>query len=225
MSNKIVAKAELAQALKVKIRQLGNYVKQGMPIHSVGKRNKQMFNVDVCLEWQRNNIDKTMSMKSKSNLSIKRVLKETKETKEVEVDIERKDNRDLQVNDALRKLKAEADDAELKVKLNEIKLAEAEGRVVDANDLDKAMAEQAIMHKTDKINDENLLPILLENKSKDEIKKILIEHNSERLKMLDALIKKEFETPTTLYEVVEVVLQKLSKKTTLDEIIKALEGI
>jgi phage terminase Nu1 subunit (DNA packaging protein) len=215
MSNKkIVDKAELAKALNIKARQISNYVKQGMPVHSVGKRNKQSFDVDICLEWQRNNINKTMSMKTKPIIP-----------KETEINIENEESKPTQLNDALRKLKAEADDAELKVKLNEIKLAEAEGRVVDANDLDKAMAEQAIMHKTDKINDENLLPILLENKSKDEIKKLLIEHNSERLKMLDALIKKEFEAPTTLYEIVEVVLQKLSKKTPPDEIIKALERI
>lgn len=209
---KPIPKTELAEALGVKIRQIGNYVKDGMPIHSVGKRNAQMFDLKACQIWRSKNIDKGMSAKT-----------EQKKTKISPDDETLAEEEVRQRSDLSRKYTAEADSAELKVKLEGIKLAEAEGRLVDADDLDKAMSEQAIMHKTDKTNDEKILPILLENKSSGEIATLLHEHQQERLEMLDKLINKKFESTASLFDIIEQALELLSYDIEPDEIIKRMK--
>jgi len=213
---KLVQKKELAEFLGIKIRQIGNYIKSGMPIHSIGKRNAQLFDAEACKRWRDKTINKTMSMKTKKPI-----------TKEVEVsidDVVDEDGNIVAVSDIERKMKADADDAELKVQLNTLKLAEAEGRVVDANDLDRAMSELAVVHKTDKIHDENLLPVLLENKDAGEIKLLLQEHNYERLKMLDKIVNREFKSEETMYDIVEAVLQKLKEGVEPESLVKRING-
>ena len=209
MQNSPVTKKELSEALGIKIRQITNYVKDGMPVHSVGKRNAQLFDMGACKKWRLENIDKTMSIKTTSTEERDKITEEDEE---------------LQKNDMLRKLKADADDAELKVQLNTIKLAEAEGRLVDADDLDKAMSEQAIIHRTDKTNDEKILPILLENRSSGEIAEILHEHNQERLNGLDKMINKVFDSKESMYEIVEEVLARLKDGVEPNTLIKRING-
>ncbi len=212
MPSKVVLKTELADILNVKARQIGNYIKKGMPVHSVGKRNAQSFDVEVCKKWKNKNIDKIMSIKT---------TKPKKTNIEVPTDA---DHEGEEKDDLSRKIKADADKAELGVKLDTIKLAEAEGRVVDANDLDRAMSELAIVHKTDKIQDENLFPVLLENKNAGEIKALLQEHNFERLEMLDKIINKEFKSEETMYDIVEVILQQLKDGVEPESLIKRIKG-
>jgi len=212
MQNNIGLKKELAEALGVKIRQIGNYIKRGMPIHSTGKRNVQKFDIEVCKKWKDRNIDKLMSIKTDN--SQQRAEKE---------DTSAKDSGELK-GDLARKLKADADSAVIKVQLDDLKLAEAEGRVVDANDLDRSMAEQAVVHKTDKINDENILPIMLANKSATEIKKKLQTHNKKSHEELDKLIHKEFSSKETLYDIVSVVLEQLKNGVEPSSIIKRVKG-
>ena len=216
MPSKVVTKKELAEALGIKLRQIANYVKDGMPIHSTGARNAQLFDIGQCKKWRLKNIDKTMAIKTE----LKRKSEEENDQREKEYE----GDEESQKNDLLRKLRADADDAELKVKLNEIKLAEAEGRLVDADDLDKAMSEQAIIHKTDKTNDEKILPILLENRSSGEIAEILHEHNQERLNGLDKLINKVFDSEETLHEVIEEVLRRLKDGVEPSTLIKRING-
>lgn len=210
---KPISKAELAEALGVKLRQIGNYIKDGMPIHSVGKRNAQMFDLKACQLWRSKNIDRGMASKTEN---IKPSIVDHEENL-AEEEIKQR-------SDLSRKYTAEADDAELKVKLNRIKLAEAEGRLVDADDLDKAMAEQAIIHKTDKTNDEKILPILLENKTSAEIAVLLHEHQQERLEMLDKLINKKFTSSSSLFDIIEQALELLSYGVESDEIIKRMSN-
>ena len=218
MQNRIVQKKELADVLEVKIRQIGNYIKRGMPISSTGKRGVQNFETEICKNWKVKNIDKVMSTKTK-------LYKQSKST-EIEIEIDEKNtDEDEEVKcDLERKLKADADSAVIKVKLDNLKLAEAEGRVVDANDLDKSMSELAIVHKTDKINDENVLPILLANKTASEIKKQLQKFNTKRLEELDKLINREFKSVETLYDIVEVVLCQLKEGIEPESLIKRIKG-
>ena len=86
------------------------------------------------------------------------------------------------------------------------------------------MSELAVVHKTDKIHDENLLPILLENKNAGEIRSLLQEHNFERLEMLDKIVNKEFKSAETMYDIIEAVLQNLKSGTEPESIIKRING-
>ena len=210
----VISKQELMLHMGKNKRTVERYIKDGMPKSELSTQRFQIFNIKDCESWRDGNIDKTMAMKTDRLISQENIDSASNE-----------DEDDVKVkSDMERKLKADADDSELKVKLNELKLAEAEGRVVDADDLDKAMAEQAIIHKTDKTNDEKILPILLENKSASEIYEILHEHQQERLGMLDSLINKTFKSDETLFDIVEVILRKLKDGTEPESIIKRVNG-
>jgi len=209
--DEVVSKQELMEIWGKSSKTIQRYVKDGMPVHEASSKTFQIFKIKEVTAWRDGSIDKTMSIR-------------TQTPSEKEVDINDDGGGNTQTNDMLRKLAADADDAELKVKLNKLKLAEAEGRVVDANDLDRAMSELAVVHRTDKIHDENLLPILLENKDAGEIKTLLQEHNFERLKMLDEIVNKEFTSEETLYDMVEVILQELKQGTEPESLIKRING-
>ena len=213
----VVSRQELVTIFSKGDKTIQRYIKDGMPQHKKSSRAFQIFNLSEAIAWRDKTIDKTMSIKTSKP-----------STTDIEVDVENQDDNDNESlvlkSDVERKLKADADDSELKVKLNEIKLAEAEGRVVDANDLDRAMSELAIVHKTDKIHDENLLPVLLENKDAGEIKKILQDHNKERLKMLDKIVNKEFKSAETLYDIVEATLHQMKDGVEPESIIKRING-
>jgi len=215
-NKEVVSRQELVDIWGKSVKTIQRYIKDGMPIHPESTRVFQFFNLEEVTTWRDRSIDKVMSQKT---------AKPSTTEIEVNIDVESDGDESLvALDDMSRKLKADADDAELKVKLNTIKLAEAEGRVVDANDLDRAMGELATVHKTDKIHDENLLPILLENKNAGEIKKLLQEHNFERLEMLDKIVNREFKSVETMYDVVEVVLQQLRDGVEPESLVKRLKG-
>lgn len=137
------------------------------------------------------------------------------------------DNPNSKVGDAnyaLREMIAKTTSAEEQATILTLKRKNLEGQLVEAEDLDKAMAEQAILHKTDKINDEKVLPTLLEMKSASEISKILYEHNQERLSHFDKIINKEFSCPETLYNVIEAVLAKMRLGCSPKEIVEAINA-
>jgi len=210
----VVSKTELIKLLKTSAKTVQRYISKNMPVHEKSIRAFQFFDIKEVMAWRDKSVDKVMSSKTAKPTDM-----------DVEEDTELdEDGNPVKLNDMLRKLKADADKAELGVKLDTLKLAEAEGRVVDASDLDRAMSELAIVHKTDKIHDENLLPILLENKDAGEIKKLLQEHNFERLDMLDKIVNKEFKSVETMYDVVEAVLQQLKDGIEPESLVKRLKG-
>ena len=223
MNQEIVDKKELAEILNVKIRQIGNYTKKGMPIHGVGKRNAQSFNKAKCIKWRDENINQAMASKTSTAKMLNETIKaDSNNTKEIEVKIYEEPD-DVAYNVA-KKLKLEVSVLETKDKHEKLKLALARGEVVNAEDLDRSMSELAIVHRTDKIHDENLLPTLLEHKDAGEIKILLQDHNFERLKMLDGIINKEFKSKETLYDITEAVLNQLKSGVEFDIIIKRVNG-
>lgn len=125
---------------------------------------------------------------------------------------------------ALREMIAKTTSAEEQATILTLKRKNLEGQLVEAEDLDKAMAEQAILHKTDKINDEKVLPTLLEMKPASEISKILYQHNQERLAHFDKIINKEFTCEETLYDIIEAVLAKMSLGGSPKEIVEAINA-
>lgn len=125
---------------------------------------------------------------------------------------------------ALREMIAKTNSAEEQATILTLKRKNLEGSLVESDDLDKAMAEQAVLHKTDKLNDEKVLPTLLEGKTSSEISDILQEHNQERLDHFDRLINKEFKDSKTLYDIIEIALTKLEQGVSPSDIIKAIDA-
>ena len=181
-------------------RQITNYVKSGLPkidSRNDGRGGIGLYDINKCIEWRLDNLNKSKQASTEK-------AKARQEERQKQNAPPSEDIRDMSFEEAER-LKKIVD-----FQIAEVKLAEVEGRLVDANDLDRAMSELAIMHKTDKTNDQDVLTVLLENKSSAEIRELLYSHNEERLEMLDSIINKEFKSKETLYEIVESILNKLS---------------
>lgn len=207
-NREIVSSKYLQQIWGVTDKTIRNYLIQGMPylIQESSSRFK-IFDLIECITWRMETINL-----SKSNVSKMQQKESETETTESEVF---EANRRKIIADA-RKAEADANSAELKFKnLN--------GELISIDDIDKAMAEQAVLHKTDLLNAEKVLPIVLENKTKAEIANILKTNNQKRLDELDKLIKKEFKCEETLYEIIEVVIDNLQTKEP-DEIINKIRN-
>lgn len=207
-SKEVVSKQELMTLWDTSKRSIERYIKSGMKQHKNSEKLFQIFDLQECEIWYNQNIDKTQSIKT--------------EVKKTDIKIDTAEDNTSALSDMERKLRADANKAETEDELAKLKLAEQQGRLVQADDLDRAMSELAIIHRTDKTHDENLLPILLENKTAGEIRDILYDHNHERLQMLDKIVNKEFASDATLYDIVEVIMKKLETLNP-DEIIERIE--
>lgn len=179
--------------------------------------NFAVYDLAEVNEWRDNNVD----VKKSSN-RLQKIMSKPHSQREENID-EPKTEPDSSAGYAVREMIAKTVQAEQQAAILTLKHEALKGSLVDAEDLDRAMAEQAIMHKTDKINDEKVLPTLLENKTASEIAEILHEHNQERLSHYDRLINKEFKQKETLYDVLEAVLLHLSKGANPSEIILVLD--
>lgn len=209
----VISRQELVVIWHKSVKTIQRYIKDGMPAHPMSTRAFQFFDLDEITKWRDGTIDKTMSDKTRGIVPSVVDNPEDISTEEVR-------NR----SDLSRKYTADAENAELTVQLNQLKLDTAKGELVPADDLDRAMSELAIVHKTDKIHDENLLPALLQNKNVGEIKQILQEHNFERLEMLDKIVNKEFDSTETMYDIVEAVLHQLKDGVEPASLVKRING-
>jgi len=202
----VLTRKELMESWGKTDKTIKRNIDAGMPIHEASTRMFTLFPIKECEAWRDGNIDKTQSIKTSADV------------------VTTEEDDEGKLPDQARKLKADADKAEIDARLAEIKLAEADGRLVDANDLDRAMSELAVVHRTDKIHDENLLPVLLENKDAGQIKKLLQDHNFERLEMLDKIVNKEFSSDETMYDIIEAILQQLAKGIEPKYLIERVNG-
>ena len=205
----VASKKEFAKICGVGLRTVERYLSAGMPTHPASLEKFIVIDVEQGLEFRNRNIKKSKA----NNVKVKEIAVDT-------VD----DNIDDIVDDTIIPdySKSEAKEKHFKAELAELKYLEEKGLLVKADDLDKAMAEQAVMHLTDKTNDEKVLPVMLEMKTSQEITTLLHEHNQDRLAMLDKIVNKEFKCNKTFYEVSEAVLQELKKGTKPDEVIKRI---
>ena len=211
--DEVVTKPELMLLWDKNKKTIERYVKAGMPLHKNSVARFQIFSVKEVTAWRTGTVDQTMSDRTK-NIDPS-VLDHTEDIATEEIKTR---------SDLSRKYSADAENAELIVQLNQMKLDTAKGSLVPADDLDRAMSELAIVHKTDKIHDENLLPALLQNKDAGEIKQLLQEHNFERLEMLDKIVNKEFKSTETMYDIVEAVLHQLKDGVEPESLVKRING-
>lgn len=111
------------------------------------------------------------------------------------------------------------DEAERRKKINDVRIGDIKikkelGELIDANDTDKAMAELAVTLKSHLITSEKILPLLLENKTRAEIIKVLTDHNYDILKELSYVFNVEFDCDETLIDIIYAF--QTSKKEPLD---------
>jgi phage terminase Nu1 subunit (DNA packaging protein) len=203
-SREVVSSNYLQQIWGVTDKTIRNYISQGMPVSKFSSSRFKIFDLIECISWRMATID--MSKSNVSKVQQKESQEETQESIVFEA------NR--------RKIIADADKAEAEAKISQMKEKNMAGELISIEDIDKAMAEQAVLHKTDIVNSEKIFPNLLENLEKSEIVKILKDQNQQRLESLDALIKKEFKCEETLYEVIIEVLEKLKEEEPIDIINK-----
>lgn len=197
-NREVVSAKYLQQIWGVSDRTIRNYIDQKMPFleeHSTGRF--KIFDLLECFTWRMNNID--MAKSNVSNIQQKEAEKSDTEA------LVSKANRDKIIADA-KKATHEANIAEIKEKT-------AIGELISIEDVDKVTAEQAVLHKTDIINAEKILPTELENLSRGEIAQCLKKFNQDRLDNLDKLIQKDFDCDETLYEIIQEALNMLHKKS------------
>jgi len=187
-------------------RNIRNWIKKGLEFERVQGIRSNLFIFSEVLIWHKENINK-----SKSNNAKNRVVEVRNNT--------------VQENDGLRSYDdSEAKEKHFKAELAEIKYLEAQGLLVNADDLDKAMAEQAVLHIADKTNDEKVLPVVLENKQAQDIANILHEHNQERIAMLHKIFNKSFKSNETINDILVEIFDNLSDGISPTEIINKIKG-
>lgn len=212
----IGTKKDLEKVFSANTRTITRYITRGMPEHEQSTKQLKIFDIEECIEWHGRNINKEQAKKVKKNSDNEIDKDEEKYSDEESAiiwdSLSAKQKREVTEASAyLRKTVSDANNAEEVYLTNQMKRKNLAGNLVLADDLDRSMAEQAVMHKTDKTNDEKVLPLILANRTQTEIKTILNSHNQKRLKLLGGIVSKEFNTKETLYDVIEIVLQKLNE--------------
>lgn len=191
-------------------RNIRNWITKGLPCEKMQGIKQNCFNLKETIMWHIENINQTKS-------------KASRRSQEKTID-EMMDERNLEDIDSVSQEEADRRKKILDVKLAQVKLDEAEGRLIPADDLDKSLYEQAVMHITKLNNDEQILPILLENKNQEEIRDILHEHNEEHLATLDEQIERKFKTDPSNYDIFNKVLEARKKGTKPKELISIIEN-
>ena len=196
-------------------KQVGRWKSDGMPVAVKPKELKirgDVFHLDECIKWVSENINP-----SKSRATARRGKEVDIDAMMNEANLEELD--DLTFDEADRRKKIED------LKLAKLKREKEEGLLIEADDVDKALYEQAIMHRTKLDNDEKILPILLENKTQEEIAYIYHEHNNDHLEMLDSQLEPRIKKDPSNYDIFHKVLEARMKKATPKQIIEAIKSL
>ena len=99
-----------------------------------------------------------------------------------------------------------------KVRIERVKYAELSGKLIPAEDTDKAMAELGALHLAQYQNDLKILPVILENKSKQEITQILDEHYSSRVSDMNDVVRKSIDDNNiSMHTMFEKIMANIEK--------------
>ena len=201
----------VASLYNVTTRTIANWKKGGLHFHKLASvPHKELFKLTEVQDWHSQNISQ-----AKATSTAK-----AKNRDNPQAESEPNHNGDIHKMDYVA---LEKEEKKMKVQLAKVKLDEAEGRLVSAEDLDKALYEQAIMHVTKLSNDQKTLPVVLANKSQDEVKQLLTDHNSEHLDTLKANVQRKFKGDMSNYDVFNVILDLRKSGLSVDDIIGRLE--
>jgi len=199
--------------MSVSERHITEWEKKGFKASPLSLPRLKLYNIKDLRKWHKDNVDQKQSKRRNSDI-IDGTEEKDEHNKYAHLPID-----EVPQVEAMRRKEIAA----LKKLL--LQNDELEGRLVPADDLDRAMAEQAAMHISDKMNDEKTLPTLLENKSAEEISELLYEHNQEKVNMLKRIVQKEFVCDNTLYDIIFEILLKLEEDVNPDKIVEAIRGL
>lgn len=185
--------------------------KKGLQEDDASTPHLKLFDIDYLKRWHKENMNQEMSNRGRGkNPNIDDAYDEDDEA-----------NLDI---DEISEGEAKRRNEIAKLKLAEIKIKKENDVLIDAEDVDKSMAEQAVLYESTKKNNEKILPVLLENRSRDEIASLLYAHNMEDSKNKQRLVKKVFKSNETFYDIAQVVYTALKDGTEPDEIIERITG-
>lgn len=204
----IFDRKQMVGILNLSIDRIKDYEKKGMPRSEYSTNGIVYYNLKDVMDWILVNVDISKS---------KRVG-----AKEKIVDTDYSfDESSLKDIDSISMDEAERRKKIADLKLANIKLEEAEKKLIPADDVDKAMTEQALMHKTKLNNDEKILPILLG--LTDSQVHLLHEHNNDHLETLDKQITQRYKKDITNFDVFNEVLNARAKKVMPIKLVKAIQ--
>lgn len=210
-------------------KQIGRWKKDGLPIAKKPKEltfRGEVFNLKDAQEWVKYNIDKQKSQATQKNKTIELEDITEEEILEQMASMDQRIVKKLILMDSnLKKTVADANKAEEEAQISKLKRLQLEESLIDADDVDKSRYEQAIMHKTMIENQEKIFPIILENKSSDEISKIINEHNNDHMDLLNSQIEQKFKGDSSNYDIFYEILQARRNKAEPNKIIKAIREV
>jgi len=106
------------------------------------------------------------------------------------------------------------------------KTAEMRKELINMNDVDKSMSEQAIIHKQDLMNSEKSFPTMFANKSKAYINKEYRKFNDKRLGDLDKIIEKTFPNmKSSMYDLISIAQALYVDGVNMDKMVSKLEEL
>lgn len=162
----LVTQKFLASFYGVTTRAVRKWGEKGLQVDEISSEYFAMYNFTETLKWHSENIkSKFYQTKPKRDFS----------------------------NAALEDVDREEADRLLtieKVKIERTKHLELTKKLIPAEDTDKAMAEIGALHLAQYKSDLKVLPILLENKSKQEITPILDDHYAARIEDMHTIVNK-----------------------------------
>jgi len=170
-------------------RQLTNWKSKGFE-HSNksigGEKGTKLYSLSYLLKWHEENINKTKSNATNSRRDPPTTPPQITADLELEHATKEEADRLLQIE---------------KVKIERIKHLELRKELIPAEDTDKAMAELGAIHVSQYQSDLKLLPILLEDKSKQAIAGLLDDHYKSRVEDMNTIVNKvKLEEERTIFE-------------------------
>ena len=162
----VVTEKFLAQFYGVSSRAVRMWREKGLQVSEISSKHFVMYNFIETVAWHSENINSKFSpTKPKHDFS----------------------------NAALEDVDREEADRLLtieKVKIERTKHLELTKKLIPAEDTDKAMAEIGALHLAQYKSDLKVLPILLENKSKQDITPILDDHYAARIEDMHTIVNR-----------------------------------
>lgn len=206
---RVVNTAELINQWGTSVPTFRRYVQDGMPQHPASTKGFPVFDLLEATAWRDANV---------SNRGAR-----PKVPREHAASGEPTDG--SEVGAAIRKIIADADRAEEQAKSEALKRKQLEGSLIEADTLDIAQAEMAVVYNALYQNDKKTFPVQLFGKSSAEIREYLDDHYANRMDDLHTLIDKEFPNcQETLYDIIHVVLKQLRNGVPPDIITFSLQG-
>ena len=209
---RLVSRRDLCRLWGVSDEAIKSYTKKGLPKSELSHPSMSVYDYDLVTKWRAENVDLQRGRaKSKARADAENGFVDPSSTVV--------EDTHLHTGYAIRQMIAESDKAVETAKLAKLKRQELEGSLVESETLDIALAELAVIYSTTYVNDKKLLPIQLKNKTDGEIRKFLDQHYANRMSDLNILINKSFETSDSIYDVLEVIIDKLNNGSSPKEII------